>query len=214
MAMGIPVCNPNVSAHSRASAPAARSAEYALAYNRSRRRPSPGSSRHRNSRDGRPPHPSEYSALWPAAHTPRTMSPGAVTPAKTDGTKSASSTQLAAASNTSGATLRQCQILDQNHSDEYVPPIGDRYSGAQRRAVSVMAAASSAAVWSFHSHACAASESRQRGSRASGRLPASTGSGVEPVVSTPIPMTRWRAKPACVSACANAPRTDAVRPTR
>jgi len=32
--------------------------------------------------------------------------------------KSASSTQLAAASNTSGATLRQCQILDQNHSDE------------------------------------------------------------------------------------------------
>src|SRR5204863_1769350 len=174
--MGRPVRKPKVSAHSRASAPAARSAAYAFVYNRSRREPSSGSSRQRNSRDGRPPHASEYSALWPAAHTPRTMSPGAVTPAKTEGTKSASSTQLAAASNTSGATLRQRQILDQNHSDEYVPPIGDRYPGAQHRAASVMAAASSAAVWSFHSHACAASESRQRGSRASGRLPASTGS--------------------------------------
>ena len=50
------------------------------------------------------------------------------------GTKSASSTQLAAASNTSGATRRQRQILDQNHSDEYVPPMGARYSGACARA--------------------------------------------------------------------------------
>jgi len=95
-----------------------------------------------------------------------------------------------------------------------VPPIGDKYSGAERRAVSVMAAASSAAVWSFHSHACAARASRQRGSRASGRLPASTGRGVEPVVATPIPMTRSREKPGCASACASAPRTDVVRPTK
>src|SRR6266699_6445419 len=95
MAMGIPVCNPNVSAHARASTPAARSAEYAFVYNRSRRRPSAGSSRHRNSRDGSPPHPSEYIALWPAAHTPRTLSPGCVTPASTDGTKSASWVELA-----------------------------------------------------------------------------------------------------------------------
>ena len=78
------------------------------------------------------------------------------TPASTAGTKSASSTQLAAASNTSGATFRQRQIFDHHHSDEYVPPIGARYSGACACAVSVIAAASAAAVWSFHSHACAA----------------------------------------------------------
>jgi hypothetical protein len=39
-------------------------------------------------------------------------------PASTAGTKSASSTQLAAASNTSGATFRHFQIFDHHHSDE------------------------------------------------------------------------------------------------
>ena len=91
--------------------------------------------------------------------------------------------------------MRQCQIFDQNHSEEYVPPIGATYCGACRRAVSVMAAASSAAVWSFQSHACAAGCFFQRLSRASGRQAASTGMGVEPVVSTPMPMTRSAAKP-------------------
>ena len=43
---------------------------------------------------------------------------GLSTPARRAGTKSASSTQLAAASKTSGATLRQRQTFDQNHSDE------------------------------------------------------------------------------------------------
>src|SRR5436189_4681093 len=118
--MGIPIGNPKASAHSRASRPAARSAAYALLYSRSRRRPNPGSSWHRNSRDGRPPHASEYSALWPAAHTPRTMSPGCVTPASTAGTKSASSTQLAAAANTSGATLRQ---RSEEHTSELQSPM-------------------------------------------------------------------------------------------
>ena len=80
--------------------------------------------------DGRPPHASEYIALWPAAQTQRTMSFGSSTPASTAGTKSASSTQLAAASNTSGATFRHFQIFDHHHSDEYVPPIGARYCGA------------------------------------------------------------------------------------
>src|SRR5881394_1104432 len=117
---------PNVFAQVGASVPAGRSAADAFVYSRSRSPPRAGSSPDRNSRDGKPPHVSAYIALWPAAHTPRTMSPEFVTPARTAGTKSASSTQLAAASNTSGATLRQCQILDQNHSDEYVPPMGAR----------------------------------------------------------------------------------------
>ncbi len=56
----------------------------------------------------------------------RTMRLGSSTPASTAGTKSASSTQLAAASNTSGATFRHFQIFDHHHSDEYVPPIGSR----------------------------------------------------------------------------------------
>ena len=55
---------------------------------------------------------------------------GSVTEARTAGTKSASSTQVAAAAKTSGATFRQRQTFDQNHSDEYVPPMGARYSGA------------------------------------------------------------------------------------
>ena len=67
-------------------------------------------------------------------------------PQSTDGMKSASSTQLAAASKTSGATVRQRQILAQNHSDEYVPPMGRSRCGACLAAVDVMAAASAAAV--------------------------------------------------------------------
>jgi hypothetical protein len=77
---------------------------------------------------------------------PRTTSRGLVTPASTDGTKSASSTQLAAASNTSGAMRRQRQIFDQNHSEEYVPPIGASNSGACSAAIAVISAASPAAV--------------------------------------------------------------------
>ena len=103
--------------------------------------------------------------------------------------KSASSTQLAAASNTSGEVRRQCQIFDHHHSDEYVPPMGARYSGAWAAAISVMRAASSADVWSFQSHACAARLLFHRGSHASGCASASTGSGVDPVVSTPMPTT-------------------------
>ena len=61
------------------------------------------------------------------------------------------------------------------------------------RARSVIAAASAGRVWSFQSQACAARLSRQRGSSASGRAGASTGSGVDPVVSTPMPITRSRA---------------------
>ena len=68
--------------------------------------------------DGRPPQASEYIALCPAAQTQRTISRGSLTPASSAGMKSASSTQLAAASNTSGATFRQCQIFDHHHSDE------------------------------------------------------------------------------------------------
>jgi activator of HSP90 ATPase len=84
--------------------------------------------------------------LCPAAHTQRWTSAGRVTPPRTAGTKSASSTQLAAAANTSGATLRQRHTFDQNHSEEYTPPMGARYWGAWSRAIAVMTAASSAAV--------------------------------------------------------------------
>jgi hypothetical protein len=48
----------------------------------------------------------------------RIASRGRLTPASTAGTKSASSIQLSAASKTSGATLRQRQTFDQNHSEE------------------------------------------------------------------------------------------------
>ena len=74
-----------------------------------------------------------------------------------------------------------------------MPPIGDRSSGAWARAVSVIAAASAADVWSFQSHACAARLFCHFGSSASGRACASTGSGVDPVVSAPMPITRSRA---------------------
>src|SRR5262249_57913886 len=100
----------------------------------------------RNAFGGSPPHASEYIALCPAAQMQRTIRRGSATPASTAGTKSASSTQLAAASNTSGATFRQCQIFDHHHSDEYVPPIGASSSGACVFAVSVIATASGAAV--------------------------------------------------------------------
>ena len=81
-----------------------------------------------------------------------------------------------------------------------VPPIGSRYCGACCFAIAVIAAASSAAVWSFHSHACAARLPSNRGSIASGRAFASIGSGVEPVVSTPMPITRSREKPGAFAA--------------
>ena len=47
------------------------------------------------------------------------------------------------------------------------------------------------------------------GSSASGRAFASSGSGVEPVVSTPMPMTLSRENPASLSAAVSAPLTDA-----
>ena len=150
--------------------------------------------------------------MWPAAQTQRWIFAGSSMPARTAGTKSASSTQLWAAAKTSGASFRQCQIFDQNHSEEYVPPIGARYCGACSAAIRVMAAASSAPVWSFQSQAWAARFALHFGSRASGRPFASTGIGVEPVVSTPRPITSAREKPGCFSAAARAPFTEASRP--
>ena len=60
----------------------------------------------------------EYIALWPAAQMQRTIFVESSTPDRTAGMKSASSTQVAAASNTSGATFRQRQIFDHHHSEE------------------------------------------------------------------------------------------------
>ena len=91
--------------------------------------------------------------------------------------------------------------------------MGARYCGACRRAVSVIAAASAAAVWSFQSQAWAASWPFHLGSSARGRFSPSTGSGVEPVVSTPMPTMRPRSKPSAPSASASAPFTDARRPS-
>ena len=105
-------------------------------YKRSRSDASFGCNLARNSRGGSPPQASPYRALCPAAQIQRSICRGRSTPARTDGTKSASSTQLSAASNTSAATFRQCQIFAQNHSDEYVPPIGASRYGACSRAVS------------------------------------------------------------------------------
>src|ERR1700679_459647 len=112
---------------------------------------------------------------------PRTTRLGSVTPARTEGTQSASSTQEYAALNTSGATARQRQILDQNHSEEYVFPHLAMYWGRMRAATCVMRAASLHDVWSFQSQHCAARLRRHRACIASGRLRRSTGMGLEPV---------------------------------
>src|SRR3954469_1823971 len=184
----MPPRSPNMRAHASLSPPAGRPGGNASSYSRSRTSASFGSSRARNAFGGRPPHTFEYIALWPAAQTQRTIFFESPTPLSTAGMKSASSAHVAVASKTSGATFRQCQIFDHHHSDEYVPPIGDSSSGAWAFAVSVIAAASAAEVWSFHSHACAARLVSHRGSSASGRAFASTGSGVDPVGSTPAPL--------------------------
>src|ERR687897_173711 len=144
--MAIPGRSSNSLAHDSLRCPAGRPAGYARSYSRSRSSPSFGSSRARNVFGGSPPHASEYIALWPAAQTQRTMFFESSTPASTAGTKSASSTQLAAPSKTSGATLRQRQIFDHHHSDEYVPPIGASSSGMWALAISVIATASAADV--------------------------------------------------------------------
>src|SRR5260370_756599 len=68
---------------------------------------------------------------------------GSVIRLSTAGMESASSTQLKALSNTSGAVLRQCQILLQNHSDEYMLPHFGMYSGRCFAATCVIRAASS-----------------------------------------------------------------------
>src|SRR5208283_4780879 len=103
---------------------------------------------------------------------------------------SANSTHEWAALKTPGATDRQCQIFDQNHSEEYVLPHLAMNCGRNLAATSVMRAASRQLVWSFQSQHCAAGFPRHFGSRASGRFLRSTGIGLEPVVSTPMPMTR------------------------
>ncbi len=92
--------------------------------------------------------------------------------------------------------------------------MGARYSGACPAAIRVIAAASSAPVWSFHSHAWAASTPAHFGSRPSARLCASTGIGVEPVVSTPMPMMRSAENAPSRAASAMAPRTDTRSPSR
>ncbi len=76
-----------------------------------------------------------------------------------------------------------------------------------------MAAASSAPVWSFHSQAWAARFACHLGSSASGRFSRSTGIGVEPVVSTPMPITACRENPGSASAAASAAATDRSRPS-
>ena len=95
-----------------------------------------------------------------------------------------------------------------------MPPMGARYSGACSAAIRVIAAASAAPVWSFHSHAWAASTPAHFGSRPSALLCASTGIGVEPVVSTPMPITRSAENSASRAASAIAPLTDARSPSR
>ena len=58
-----------------------------------------------------------------------------------------------------------------------------------------MRAASRQPVWSFHSQHCAARLSLHFPSSASGRFARSTGIGLDPVVSTPMPTTFAASKP-------------------
>ena len=152
--------------------------------------------------------------MWPAAHIPRTTASGSSTPASVDGIQSASSTHECAAVKTPGATDRQCQIFDQNHSDEYRFPHFAMYSGRIRAATSVMRAASRQLVWSFQSQHWAARSRRHFRWRASGRLRRSTGIGLDPVVSTPMPATLPAENPRVRVAAASAPRTLSPRAIR
>src|SRR5262249_259944 len=139
---------------------------------------------------------------------------GSVTPASTAGTQSQSSTQEYAAANTSGATARQCQSFDQNHSDEYVLPHFAMYCGRCLAASSVMRAASRWLVWSFQGQHCACRFFFHCLASASGTFLASTGIGLEPVVSTPRPTIFFASKPRFFFAAASALRTLFSRPTR
>ena len=77
-----------------------------------------------------------------------------------------------------------------------------------------MAVASRQLVWSFHSQHCAAGLERHVGSVPSARFPASTGSGLDPVESTPMPITFAAEKSGLSAACVSAPRTLCSSPTR
>ena len=155
-----------------------------------------------------------YIALCPAAHTPRRSTSGRSVPVSTAGIQSACSTQLTAASNTSGSAAAQRRIFAQYHSALYRPPHLSRYSGRSARATSVIRSASAYAVWSFQSHTCAAIRSRKRSCKPNGLPAASTGIGVEPVVSTPIPITHDGWKPSRSTASASAARTLCSSPSR
>src|SRR5687767_6786846 len=81
-------------------------------------------------------------------------------------------------------------------------------------ASAVISAASLMDVWSFHSQQWAARLPDHFFWRARGVLVASTGIGLEPVVSTPRPIT-WRAsKPLAFLAWARASLMDFSRPKR
>ena len=128
--------------------------------------------------------------MWPAAQTPRTIRSGRVSPASSAGIQSQCSTKLCAAAKTFGAARLQRSALLQNHSEEYVPPHLARYCGRIFRARSVISAASAWPVWSFQSQAIASRFPLNCGSIASGVPSRSTGIGVLPVVSTPMPTIR------------------------
>ena len=68
--------------------------------------------------EGKPCHARLNIALCPAAHALRCTFDGSVCPVKKAGTKSAHSSQVAAAEKTSGATRSQCRIFEKNHSEE------------------------------------------------------------------------------------------------
>src|SRR5258706_16243544 len=103
--------------------------------------------------------------------------------------------------------LRQCQSFDQNHSDEYVLPHFAMNFGRCCAATSVMRAASRTLVWSFQSQHWALRFFLHFLSSASGRFVASTGSGLEPVVSTPMPTILSAENPPFFFAAASAART-------
>ena len=81
------------------------------------------------------------------------------------------------------------------------------YSGRIRAATSVIRAASRQLVWSFQSQHCAAGLRFHLRWSARGRFSRSTGIGLEPVVSTPIPTIPAAEKPRLLPAAATAPRT-------
>ncbi len=117
-----PSGSPSFFDHSALRIPAGVSEVQVRRKSRSRSPASRGSSRVRNSCEGRPSNSSCHIALCPAAQRLRFRVSGSVFPVRRAGIQSQCSTQEKAAFRTYSSSRRMWRIFAQNHSEEYIPP--------------------------------------------------------------------------------------------